>query len=56
MRDICDKMCKERGLSVIEKETEAHRKRLIANIDEAIDKSAGFDDFIENMRLCKPYE
>lgn len=52
MRDICDKMCKERGLSMIEKDTKAHRKRLIANIDEAIDKSSGFDDFIENMRLA----
>ena len=51
MRDICDKMCKERGLSVIEKETKAHRKRLIASIDEAIEKSSGFDDFIENMQL-----
>ncbi|MBQ8940781.1 MAG: relaxase/mobilization nuclease domain-containing protein [Firmicutes bacterium] len=52
MRDICDKMCKERGLSVIEKETKAHRKRLIASIDEAIEKSSGFDDFIENMQLA----
>ena len=52
MRDICDKMCKERSLSVIDKDTKAHRKRLIASIDEAIDKSAGFDDFIENMQLA----
>ncbi len=50
MRDICDKMCEELGLSVIEKETKQHRKRLISAIDEVIGKSSDFDDFIVNMQ------
>ena len=50
MRDICDELCREHGLQVIDKDSRKNRSILRKKIDENIDKSADFDDFIEIMQ------
>ena len=50
MRDICDELCRERGLSVIEKDSVQKKKALRNAIDESIDKACDFNDFIEIMQ------
>ncbi len=52
LREICNELCRERNLSVIEKDSVQKKKALRKAIDEAIDKSAGFDDFIDIMKKC----
>lgn len=72
MRDINDKLCKENGLSVIEKksgvkgrgkyEYEQHKKgnawkdKLREAIDRTILESEDFDDFITRMEMEEGYE
>lgn len=72
MRDINDKLCKENGLSVIEKksgvkgrgkyEYEQHKKgnswkdKLRDAIDRTILESEDFDDFITRMEMEEGYE
>ncbi|MBQ6554859.1 MAG: relaxase/mobilization nuclease domain-containing protein, partial [Firmicutes bacterium] len=50
MRDICDNLCRERGLQVIDKNSRKNKSVLRKAIDENIDKAAVFDDFIKIMQ------
>ena len=50
MREICDRLCEEKGLSVIEKDSKKHGRELKATIDEVLPRAADFDNFVEAMQ------
>ncbi len=50
LRKISDDICKEKGLSVISYSEFSHRKELMTAIDDALNKSSSFEEFISHMQ------